>query len=443
MRFGIAAAAFSYGLLIFHPTLILGLDRAVSDSVSFLLWLAGAGGIIGFVGAPREKLPSWSLGLAIACFAFVGITRSGEGAIVIAEMVAVGSASIFLFRGADGWRRPRAIVVCFCAIASNVTATQALSAWHSVNAGYWGAAAVESRERQQLYSILLSLPVQRNDRQALINKAAIEMAKSFSEDLRGMSACLRLRQAQFAGEELPNYEVPWAVTGCLPVEDSSRQYAKMRTISADVLNGARERHLPILAPILGIIPEPATQWLPALPSSIVGVAREAVRIPSSTRAPQNSYQAGLFDQALLRRTALVATGENPEVFGYQLFIRIMYVVLAALFWPSLPVVVLAVAVIVRRSSETATRSSLVAFALSVMIVDVLCRVSFYSIVDWILWEIPDRYILGASVLTAIIVSTLLTESLAPIIGVALRPWLMKFPGLPAWAENIGHPRHRI
>src|SRR5271157_154734 len=64
MRLGFAAAAFSYGLLIFHPTLILGMDRAISEPVSFSLWLAGAGGIIGFVVAPRENLPWSSLALA-------------------------------------------------------------------------------------------------------------------------------------------------------------------------------------------------------------------------------------------------------------------------------------------------------------------------------------------------------------------------------------------
>ena len=62
MRLGIAAAAMSYGLLLFHPTLILGMDRAMSDSVSFLCWLFGAGGIIGFVAAPQDRLPWWSSG---------------------------------------------------------------------------------------------------------------------------------------------------------------------------------------------------------------------------------------------------------------------------------------------------------------------------------------------------------------------------------------------
>ena len=47
MRLGIAAAAVSYGLLLFHPALIFGLDRAMSDSVNFFCWLIGAGGITG------------------------------------------------------------------------------------------------------------------------------------------------------------------------------------------------------------------------------------------------------------------------------------------------------------------------------------------------------------------------------------------------------------
>jgi hypothetical protein len=54
---GIAAVALSFALLLFHPGLILEMDRAMSDPVNFLLWLAGAGGVIGFVVAPREILP--------------------------------------------------------------------------------------------------------------------------------------------------------------------------------------------------------------------------------------------------------------------------------------------------------------------------------------------------------------------------------------------------
>ena len=45
MRLGIVAVALSYALLLFNPDLILEMDRPMSDSVSFLCWLIGAGGI--------------------------------------------------------------------------------------------------------------------------------------------------------------------------------------------------------------------------------------------------------------------------------------------------------------------------------------------------------------------------------------------------------------
>lgn len=102
MRLGVIAVALSYALLLFHPNLILEMDRPMSDSVSFLCWLIGAGGIIGIVAAPRERLPLWSLGLVIVSFAFAGITRSGEGTLFFVEMVAVAFLSVLLFRGADG-----------------------------------------------------------------------------------------------------------------------------------------------------------------------------------------------------------------------------------------------------------------------------------------------------------------------------------------------------
>jgi hypothetical protein len=69
MRLGIAGVTFSFGLLLFHPALILGLDRVMSDSVGFFCWLAGVGGIIGFVAASQEKLSWGNLGLVIAGFA--------------------------------------------------------------------------------------------------------------------------------------------------------------------------------------------------------------------------------------------------------------------------------------------------------------------------------------------------------------------------------------
>jgi hypothetical protein len=441
---GLTAVATLYALLLFHPTLILEMDRAMSDPVGFSLWLAGVGGIIGFVVAPREKLAYLSLGLAVGSFAFAGITRSGEGPIVIVEMVAVALLSILLFQGPDRWRRRRAAFACFCAAVASLAATQGLSAAHYINRGYWGASPVESREWWRLYETLLSIPVERIDRRILVNKATMETAQSFSEDLRHMTVCLQEVGDDNRPEGILNEGIAWAITGCLPRVNSEKQYSILNKISNDITAGARERGLLTSPPALGIIPQPAVQWLPYLPSSIVDVAREAVRTPGSTHVLQNSYQSELFDRALLRRTALVAAGDNPEVFGYQSFIKILYRTVAALFWPLVPIFLVAVAAIAVRSPRVTIGNGLVAFALSVMMIDVLCRVSFYSLVDWILWELDPRYLLGARVLSVVVVATLLTVWLLPAAGSALRPWLTKLTGLPASAENIGHPPpHRI
>jgi hypothetical protein len=426
-RLGTTGVTLLYALLLFHPVLVLEMDRAMSDPVSVFCWLAGVGGIIGFVAAPRDRFPWWSFGLAIVSFAFAGITRSGEGAIVFVEMIAVASLSILLFRGADRWRRRRAIVACLCAVAANFTSAQALSAWHFVNSGYWGVTAVESREWGQLYSALLSLPVERSDRYSLVNKATMDMAESFSEDLRGMNPCFQEIESKHQIEDIPNYGVQWAIVSCLPGEESAKNYAKMRTISSDIVNGAREHNIQLSNPIFGVIPRPIAQWLSFLPSSVARVAFDAIRIPGSTRAAQGSGDDELFNRALLRRAALVSVGQNPEVVGYPPFIRPLYRVSAALFWPSVPLAFLVVAAIVIRSPGTGAKSSLPAFFLSIVTIDILFRISFYSIVQWILWDIPPRYVLGASALSVVVVATLLTVWLAPAAGSALRPVLMRLP----------------
>lgn len=212
-------------------------------------------------------------------------------------------------------------------------------------------------------------------------------------------------------------------------------------ITADIVNGASDKYINLLPPILGIIPQPATQWLSDLPSSIVKVGFEVTRIPGSTRVAQSSWQEEPFDRALLRRTYLAATGENPEVFGYR-SLKSLYRFLATLFWPSVLAVFLAVAAIVIRSSRITTKTRLVVFTMSILTIDVLCRISFYSIVDWILWRLDSRYILGASVLSVVIVSILLTVWVAPIVGMAFRPWVTKLPRFWSWAQIGEYPNHR-
>ena len=61
-RFGTTGVTLLYALLLFHPVLVLEMDRAMSDPVSVFCWLAGVGGIIGFVAAPRDRFPWWSFG---------------------------------------------------------------------------------------------------------------------------------------------------------------------------------------------------------------------------------------------------------------------------------------------------------------------------------------------------------------------------------------------
>jgi len=98
-RIGIVATTLIYFVLICHPALLLEMDRPMSDSVSFICWLIGVGGIAGFAASPREKFPYWSLGIAIVGFAFVGITRTGEGLIVLVEMAEVAPRSGTVFGG--------------------------------------------------------------------------------------------------------------------------------------------------------------------------------------------------------------------------------------------------------------------------------------------------------------------------------------------------------
>jgi hypothetical protein len=422
IRLGILATTLTYGLLLFHPALILEMDRAMSDSVALLWWLTGIGGIIGFVAAPREKIPRLSLGLAIVAFGFVGITRSSEGTIVAVEMIAIALFSVLMFRGTNNWRRPRALIVCLSAVTANFSATQALSATHYLNSGLWGASTVESREWWQLYNNLLSLPVQHGDRHALVNNATMEMAASLSEDFHSVSTCSQNYgpASRNSSGEFFNYAIPWIILECLPGETSAEQYAKLVTISAEITLKARARHLQLSAPILGIIPKPVVKWLSDLPMSFHRLAFEAVRIPDSTRVAQSSLYKELFDLGLLRRTALVAAGENPEIAGYHVFIRITYTTLAALFWPSVPLVFLALAATVICSPRTNAKTVLIAFALSVMIIDVFCRISFYSMVDWMLWRAYGRFMIGARVLTVLVVSTLFTIWLASALEGMLR-----------------------
>ena len=128
-------------------------------------------------------------------------------------------------------------------------------------------------------------------------------------------------EANFSTEELPNYGVPWVITGCLS-RRHHKKYAKMRTMSADIIVAPVSSIISIYRPrfwelFLSLLSN-GLRIFPHLSSRSHSMR---VRIPGSTHVAQDSWKAELFDRALLRRTALVASGENPEVFGYQSFKR--------------------------------------------------------------------------------------------------------------------------
>ena len=268
----------------------------------------------------------------------------------------------------------------------------------------------------------------------------MEMAASLSGDFHSVNACSQKYgpASRNSSGEFFNYAVPWIIIECLPGQTSAEQYAKLATISAEIVLKARALHLQLSAPIFGVIPKSVVKWLSDLPTSVHRLAFEAVRIPDTTRVAQSSWYKEHFDRGLLRRTALVAAGENPEVAGYHPFIRITYAALAALFWPSVPLVFLAVAATVIRSPRIAAKTALIAFALSVMIIDVFCRISFYSIVDWMLWQAYGRFMIGARVLTVLIVSTLFTMWLAYAIEGMLRSKSMKSDFEPQLDSGRSH-----
>ena len=290
--------------------------------------------------------------------------------------------------GESRWRRGRAIVACFCAVVANFTATQALSAAHYLNSGYWGASPSRAANGGNSTGPCFRFPFRAMTIVFLVNKPTLDMAESFSEDLHNMNACLKIWRLDIHPRDY-RMTCTWAITGCLPGKNSPKnmpecgQYPPIFSMApASVILNWRPLFWDLFR-------NPPCNGFRSLPSSVVRVAKDAVRIPCSTRVAQNSWREELFDRALLRRTALVAAGENPEVFGYQSFIKIIYTVLWRRFSG-------------RRSQYFSSpgghcsafpraliepNASFIAFALSVMMIDVLCRLSFYSFVNWILWDL--------------------------------------------------------
>jgi hypothetical protein len=428
---GLPTALFGCAILMFHPVLLLEMDRAMGDPVAFLWWLVGVAGLFGFLAAPRERLPLWNLALAIAAFAFAGLTRSGEGAIVFVVMGSAALLAALMFRHDEAWRGRRAAIACVCAILANVSATHVLSAAHYVNRGYWGATGVESREWWQLYRTLLSLPVERKDRHALIDRPTLALAEELSPTIRRMQDCwadhLKDWYPKTEAGAFPNFIVPWAFTGCAPGETSFAKFSSLRRISADIIESAGKRGVELKPPAFGIIPRAAAGWLPEYAASLGRVAAYVVRIPETTRVDYTAWdrlgpdKEAMLDQGLLRRNALVARRVNPELPLYQ---HIVWPIYSVLSWLIVPVAIMvsaaAVAAALRGGATFSTVDRIVLLLLALIFLEVGARICFYAVVDWVGWRIPLRYIVGARVLPVIGVAIVLAVWGVPRMRVALR-----------------------
>ena len=110
-----------------------------------------------------------------------------------------------------------------------------------------------------------------------MNKATINMAESLSEDLRNMVRFEELAAAHQT-EEPQNDIAAWQITICLSESGAIKNYAKLRTISSDIIRGATEKHLQLTAPIYGY--SSACHPMAFGTSLIIGkLALETVRIP--------------------------------------------------------------------------------------------------------------------------------------------------------------------
>jgi hypothetical protein len=431
-RITLSTAVFGSVVLLFHPVLVLEMDRAMGDPAAFLCWLIGVAGLLGFVTAPRETFPWRNLALAVVAFAFAGITRTGEGAIVFAVMASAALLAMLMFRADERWRGRRTLVACLCVILANLSATQLLSAVHYANRGYWGATTVESREWWQVYRALLSLPVDRKDRHALIDGPTLALAEELAPTIGNMQGCWAAHskdwypKAQAGG--FPNSIVQWAFTGCAPGKTSFEKFSSLRQISADIVDNARRRGVELEPPLLGIIPRAAAAWLPELASSFARVSGYVTTIPGSTRVDYTSWDRlgpaidALFDRGLLRRSALVAKGANPEVPLYLGVIEPSYRVLTWLIVPLTAIAIgAAAAAPLRRRVILGPADRVVLLFLILILLESAARICFYSVVDWIGWKIPPRYIVGARVLPVVGVSIVLGAWSA---SVARRAFLM-------------------
>ncbi|MGI9345221.1 MAG: hypothetical protein ACR2PW_03030, partial [Gammaproteobacteria bacterium] len=284
-RSGLFIAIPVFILIIFNPNLVWMMDIPLSEPPYFLVLLAGLGGVMGWIFAPRDRLPIFSIALTVAAFGFLAVIRD-DGPILWFEMTATAAFSLIFLRTSEGWRFRRGVVACSCAVAANLMVGQAMSAAAYSSHGYWGTSAVQSRESWGLYSALLALPVPRTQRHALITKQDLDLAASLSPTFAKYSSCLQEIGRKADNFEILNSRIQWRLGRCTDWKIS--EFNRMR---AEIIEGARGQGIKLRWPMLGIIPKPVSQWVPSLVPSTLHVLDEVNSNPTTLVVPMDQFRS--------------------------------------------------------------------------------------------------------------------------------------------------------
>jgi hypothetical protein len=401
-KLGLTVATLVFGLILFNPNLIISMDYVRSEPVYLFISLSGLGGVLGIILAPRDRLPIGSFVLTLAAFGFTALTRD-EGPIVWAEMAAAAVFSLVFLRGSERWRFKRAIFACGCAAAANLIASQAMSAAAYANYGFWGSSPIQSREWWGLYRVLLALPVHRTNRRAFVTEENLDLAAELSPTLARFRPCLEeaRREAEEYGPELLNAHIHWRLLQC-----ANGEFDKLVPITAEIIEGAKIRNIQLKWPIFGIVPRPISQWMPFFGPSVLNVLALAISNPPTliTNMHQWPYDLSqqvesLFDAGLLRRVSLAKNPTNPELPAFKYVFSVIYsaVSVTGLIATGLTLLCALSLLLTNRPRFGDQR---VIFVIALISFDIAARVGFYSIVEWVGWDVEPRYILCSQVLLA-------------------------------------------
>jgi hypothetical protein len=399
-RLGLFVAIATLALVLFNPNLVQLMDHAYSETAYILFYLAGLGGVLGVIVAPRDQFPKYSLVLVLASFAFVATTRD-DSSILLAEMATASALAVLFFRGAEKWRSRRAVLACACALAATILTAQAVAATSFVNRGFWGSSPAFSREWWTLYGTLLALPVTRTDPYQLVNRQTQDLAAELSPTFARLNSCFSAIQ--------DNAHIQFGILGCANWRDK-----EIRRMTTEITEGAALRGIHLKSPVFGLVPRPISNWLPFLGPSVSRVLANVVSNPTTLMADLYQWKYAfvpdteeLFNRGLLRRISIASNLTNPELPSYKNIAWIYFIVsrIGLIAIICIPAYCIASRCLFEHVPKT---HQCMMFAAALVSFDIAARIGYYSVVEWIGWSTCCRYFLTGQVLLSYICVVFLT-----------------------------------